>query len=85
MNYKIIDENGEIQGEFAASEKWLPRLLERLMSITTLEAVARYTPTQVTLLDQLQVLAQQSREYPEHSAANTQAMCIVAATIKDLC
>lgn len=84
MNYKIIDENGEIQGEFATSEKWLPRLLERLMSLTTLEAVARYTPTQITLLDQLQILANQSKEYPEYSAANTTAMCAAAAAIEEL-
>lgn len=57
MTYKIIDENGEIQAEFDTSEKWLPRLLERLMSITTLEELARYTPIQITLLDQLQLLA----------------------------
>lgn len=82
MKYRIVDENGEIQGEFDMSEKWLPRLLERLMSMTTLEAVARYTPTQITLLDQLQVLAKQSAEYPEHCAANTQAMCVIAATLK---
>ncbi len=83
MNYKIIDENGEIQGEFATSEKWLPRLLERLMSLTTLEAVARYTPTQITLLDQIQVLAKQSKDHPEYSAANTTAMCAIAATINE--
>lgn len=84
MNYKIIDENGEIQGEFDTSEKWLPRLLERLMSITTLEEVARYTPTQITLLEQLQLLANQSKDYPEYSAANTTAMCAAAAAIKEL-
>lgn len=84
MTYKIIDENGEIQAEFNTSEKWLPRLLERLMSITTLEAVARYTPIQITLLDQLQVLAEQSKGYPEHSAANTTAMCAIAAAIDQL-
>lgn len=82
MTYKIIDENGEIQGDFAASEKQLPRLLERLMSLTSLEAVARYTPTQITLLDQLQLLARQSTEHPELSAANSEAMCAIAAAIK---
>lgn len=84
MKYRIVDENGEIQGEFDTSEKWLPRLLERLMSMTTLEAVARYTPTQITLLDQLQLLAKQSKDYPEYSAANTTAMCTAAAAIKEL-
>lgn len=84
MKYRIVDENGEIQGEFDTSEKWLPRLLERLMSMTTLEAVARYTPTQITLLDQLQVLAKQSIEHPEYCAANTTAMCAAAAAIKEL-
>lgn len=82
MTYKIIDENGEIQGKFNTSEMWLPRLLERLMSITSLEAVARYTPTQVTLLDQLQLLAKQSESYPEYSAANTEAMCMIAAELE---
>lgn len=82
MTYKIIDENGEIQGEFDTSEKWLPRLLERLMSITTLEEVARYTPIQITLLDQLQLLAKLSECYPEYSAANAEAMCMIAAELK---
>lgn len=84
MTYKIIDENGEIQGEFDTSEKWLPRLLERLMSITSLEAVARYTPTQITLLDQLQVLAKQSRDHPEYCAANSAAMCTIADALTKL-
>ena len=39
MKYRIVDENGEIQAEFDTSEKWLPRLLERLMSITTLSPI----------------------------------------------
>lgn len=83
MKYRIVDENGEIQGELDTSEKWLPQLLERLMSITTLEEVARYTPTQITLLDQIQVLAKQSKEYPEYSAANSAAMCTIAATLEN--
>lgn len=83
MTYKIIDENGEIQAEFDTSEKWLPRLLERLMSITTLEELARYTPIQITLLDQLQLLAKQSESYPDISAANTSAMCAIAALLED--
>lgn len=83
MTYKIIDENGEIQAEFDTSEKWLPRLLERLMSITTLEEVARYTPIQVTLLEQLQLLAKQSECFPDLSAANTSAMCAIAALLED--
>lgn len=83
MTYKIVDENGEIQGEFDTSEKWLPRLLERLMSLTSLEAVARYTPTQITLLDQLQLLANQSKEHPEYCAANAAAMCTIAAALEN--
>lgn len=83
MTYKIIDENGEIQAEFDTSEKWLPRLLERLMSITTLEEVARYTSIQITLLNQLQLLASQSDSYPNLSAANTSAMCAIAALLED--
>ncbi len=74
MKYRIVDENGEIQAEFDTSEKWLPRL----MSITTLEAVARYTPVQVTLLEQLQLLAKQSDYYPNLSASNSEAMCAIA-------
>lgn len=75
MTYKIIDENGEIQGEFDTSEKWLPRLLERLMSITTLEEVARYTPIQITLLDQLQLL-QSCRNAIPNIAPPTPKPCV---------
>lgn len=81
MIYKIVDENGEIQGEFKTAEKFLPQLLERLTSITTLDAVARYTDPQITLLDQLQLLAKQSKEFPEYCAANTDAMCKLADTL----
>ncbi len=80
MKYRIVDENGEIQAEFDTSEKWLPRLL---MSITTLEEVARYTPIRITLLDQFQLLAMQSASYPDLSAANTSAMCAIAALLED--
>ncbi len=80
MKYRIVDENGEIQAEFDTSEKWL---LERLMSITTLEEVARYTPIRITLLDQFQLLAMQSASYPDLSAANTSAMCAIAALLED--
>lgn len=83
MKYRIVDENGEIQAEFDTSEKWLPRLLERIMSITTLEEVARYTPIRITLLDQFQLLAMQSASYPDLSAANTSAMCAIAALLED--
>lgn len=81
MTYKIVDENGEIQGEFKTAEKFLPQLLERLTSITTLDAVARYTDPQITLLDQLQLLANQSKDYPEYCAANAAAMCKIADTL----
>ena len=83
MTYKIVDENGEIQGEFKTAEKFLPQLLERLTSITTLDAVARYTDPQITLLDQLQVLAIQSKDYPEFCAANSAAMCTIEATLEN--
>lgn len=82
MTYKIVDENGEIQGELNMSEKFLPQLLERLTSITTLEEVARYTSPELTLLDQLQLLSKQSKNYPEYCAANTEAMCMIAAELK---
>ena len=84
MKYKIIDENGEVQGKFGMREGLLPKLMERLADISSLADIARYTPTEITLLDQLQLLARQSAEYPEHCAANTQAMCAIAVTLKGL-
>lgn len=82
MKYKIVDENGEVQCEFKMSDKLLPQLLKRLKNIQNLADIARYTPAEITLLDQLQLLAKQSAQYPEHCAANTQAMCAIAATLK---
>lgn len=82
MNYRIVDENGEVQGEFSMGEKLLPTLMERLAGVSSLADVARYTPTEITLLDQLQLLANQSFGYPEYSAANTSAMCAIAAALK---
>ena len=81
MRYTIVDENGEVQAEFDTSEKWLPRLLERLTEITTLEEIARYTPTETTLMKQLCLLAEQSKDNPLLAAANTEAMCGIAQTL----
>lgn len=82
MKYKIVDENGEVQCEFGMSDKLLPNLLDRLKNVQSLADIARYTPTEITLLDQLQLLAKQSAEYPDLCAANTQAMCAIAVTLK---
>lgn len=84
MKYKIVDENGEVQGEFGMNDKLLPKLLDRLKNVQSLADIARYTPTEITLLDQLQLLAKQSTRYPEHCAANTQAMCAIVVTLKEL-
>lgn len=81
MKYKIVDENGEVQCEFGMAEKLLPQLVKRLMGIQTLADIAKYTPVQITLLEQLQLLTKQSAQYPEHCAANTQAMCVIAAAL----
>lgn len=82
MKYKIVDENGEVQGEFSMGENLLPNLMERLAGISSLSDIARYTPAKLTLLDQLQLLAEQSRECPQFSASNTDAMCKIAAALK---
>lgn len=84
MRYKLVDENGEIQAEFDIGEKHFPQLLERLMSITTLQDVALYTPTEITLLEQMRLLAEQSRDNPELSAKNSEAMCAIAVAIKTM-
>ena len=81
MRYTIVDENGEVQAELFTSERGLPRLLERLNEITTLEEIARYTPTDVTLMEQLHLLHEQSKENPLLAAANTEAMCGIAQTL----
>ena len=82
MKYKIVDENGEVQCEFGMSDKLLPKFVEKLRSIQSPTDIARYTPIEITLLDQLQLLARQSVEHPDLCATNTQAMCAIAATLK---
>lgn len=82
MKYRIVDENGEVTCEFGMGEKILPQLVERLMGIHTISDIAKYTPVQISLLNQLQLLAAQSAEYAEHSAANTDAMCKIATALK---
>lgn len=82
MKYRIVDENGEVQGELSMREGLLPKLIERLAGISSLADIARYTPTEITLLDQLQLLATQSIYNPQFSAANTDAMCKIAAALK---
>ncbi|MDE7281618.1 MAG: hypothetical protein K2N36_07755 [Ruminiclostridium sp.] len=82
MKYKIVDENGEVRCELSISDKLFPKLLERLKHIQNPTDIARYTPTEITLLDQLQLLARQSADDPELSADNTQAMCQIVKTLK---
>lgn len=82
MKYRIVDENGEVQFEFKMSDKLLPKFVEKLRDIQSPTDIARYTPIEITLLDQLQLLARQSVNDPEHCAANTQAMCAIAAMLK---
>ena len=82
MKYKIVDENGEVQCEFGMSDKLLPKFVEKLRDIQSPTDIARYTPIEITLLDQLQLLARQSAEFPALCAANTQAMCQIAKTLK---
>ena len=82
MKYRIVDENGEVQCEFGMSDKLLPKFVEKLRDIQSPTDIARYTPIEITLLDQLQLLARQSAEHPDLCATNTQAMCAIAATLK---
>lgn len=84
MKYRIVDENGEVQCEFGMGEKLLPQLVERLMGIHTLADIAKYTPVQITLLEQLQLLEEHSLNCPQFCAANTEAMCKIAITLKEL-
>lgn len=83
MKYRIVDENGEVICEFGMGEKLLPQLVERLMGIHTLADIAKYTPVQITLLEQLQLLYLQSSDCTI-SAANAEAMCRIAETLKEL-
>lgn len=80
--YRVIDESGVVCAEINISEKWFPKLIEQLITLTTPEQVARYTPAQVTLLDQMRLLAEQSKENPQLSAANSEAMCIIAKALE---
>lgn len=84
MKYRIVDENGEVICEFGMGEKLLPQLVERLMGINSIADIAKYTPVQITLLDQLQLLANQSISDPQFCAANAEAMCRIATTLKEL-
>lgn len=84
MKYRIVDENGEVQGEFGMKEGLLSKLIERLAGISNLADIARYTPIEITLLDQLQLLTQQSVSCPQFSAANTDAMCKISAALAAL-
>ena len=82
MLYSVVDESGVVCAEINVSEEWFPKLIEQLKTLTTPEQVARYTPPQVTLLEQLQLLAAQSKENPQLSAANSEAMCIIAKALE---
>ncbi|MDE6725206.1 MAG: hypothetical protein K2J79_06335, partial [Ruminiclostridium sp.] len=59
-----------------------PKFVEKLRDIQSPTDIARYTPIEITLLNQLQLLAKQSADDPDLCAANTQAMCAIAATLK---
>ena len=83
MLYRIVDESGVVCAEINISEEWFPKLITQLSTITTPEQVARYTPTHVTLLEQMQLLAAQSKENPLLSAANSEAMCIIAKALEE--
>ncbi len=84
MLYRIIDDSGVVKAEIDIKEEWLPNLITQLSTLTTPEEVAKYTPVQTTLLDQLQLLVEQSKENPQLSAANTEAMCTIAETLEDM-
>ena len=82
--YRIIDDSGVVCAEITVSEELFPKLMQQLITLTTPEQVARYTPTHVTLLEQMQLLAAQSKENPQLSAANSEAMCIIAKALEDI-
>lgn len=84
MLYRVIDESGVVCAEINISEEWFPKLIEQLITLTTPEQVARYTPPQVALLDQMRLLVEQSKENPQLSAANSEAMCIIAKALEDI-
>lgn len=83
MIYKIVDENGEIQGELKMSEKFFAQFINQISSVPPIEEDTPYTKTRNMLLDQLQLLANQSKEHPEYCAANAAAMCTIAAALEN--
>lgn len=81
MTYKIIDENGEIQGELKMSEKFFTQFINQVSSVPPVEPVDCFLKTKHMLLKQLDLLAVQSTENPQYSAANADAMCKIAAAL----
>ena len=78
--YRVIDEAGEVCAEINISKERFKKLMAQL---NTSEQVALHTPIQTTLLEQMQLLAAQSKENPQLSAANSEAMCIIAKALED--
>ena len=78
--YRVIDETGEVCAEINISEDQFKKLMSQL---NTSEQVALHTPIQTTLLEQMQLLAVQSKENPQLSAANSEAMCIIAKALEE--
>ena len=79
MMYRVIDEAGEVCAEINISKEQFKKLMSQLNSP---EQIALPTPTQTTLLEQMQLLAAQSKENPQLSAANSEAMCIIAKALE---
>ena len=85
MNYTLIDENGEIQGELNIPKNRLPKLMERLTEMSSnLSELALLKPPRETLLEQMKLLAEQSKSQPHLSAENAEAMCMIAQTLKEV-
>lgn len=80
MLYRIVDETGEVCAEINISEERFKKLVAQL---NTSEQVALHAPIQNTLLEQMKLLAAQSNENPQLSAANSEAMCIIAKALEE--
>lgn len=80
MMYRVIDEAGEVCAEINTSKDQFKKMLAQL---NISEQVAIHSPIQTTLLEQMQLLAAQSKENPQLSAANSEAMCIIAKTLEE--
>ena len=54
-----------------------------MAQLNTPEQVAPHIHIQTTLLEQIQLLAAQSKENPQLSAANSEAMCIIEKALEE--